>query len=112
MVIKIHCKLTTYLRGHERMGDAFSIEVVVQIRQVQTDILADDIDRSATGQGRVHIHHACIETIAGIGCHLVLRLQVIVAMIPVTEGHKVAMLKLTALGRSRRTGGIKKDKQV
>ena len=103
MIIEVHRELTAHLCGHERMGDAFTVEVVVQVGQIQTDVLADDIDSSSTSQGRVHVHHTGVKTIAGIGGYLALRLQIVVAMVPVAEAYQVAMFQLATLRRTCRT---------
>ena len=97
MVVKVHRKLTAHLCGHKRMGNAFAIEVVVQVGQVQTDVLANDINGSTMGESGVHIHHTGIEAVAGVCSHLALRFQVVVAMVPMAEAHQIAVFQLTAL---------------
>ena len=60
-VVNVRCKLEADLRGHERVGYALLIEIYIQIGQAQSDIIADDIHRSAHGERRIHIHHISIE---------------------------------------------------
>ena len=103
MVVEVHRELTAHLCGHERMGNTFTVEILVQVGQVETDVLANDIDCSATGQGGVHIHHTGIEAVAGVCGHLVAWLQSVVTMVPVAETYQVAMFQLTALRRTCRT---------
>ena len=111
LVVEVDGKLTAHLRGHERMGDAFTVEVVVEVGQVETDVLANDIDGSTTGQSGVHVHHTSVETVAGIGCHLAFRLQVVVAMVPVAEADQIAMFQLATLRCACGTGGVEHDEQ-
>ena len=91
------------------MGDGILFEVVVQGDKVETQFFGNDIDGSTAGQCGVHVHHAGIETITGIGCHMVLRLQVIELMVPVAERHKVAMGELASFGNASGTGGVEQD---
>ena len=94
-------KLASHLCGHEGVGNMVSLEIVVQGYQVEAYFLGDDIHRGTSGQGRIHIHHAGIEAVAGIGSHMVAGLQVVVAAIPVAEHHQVTMLQHATLGYSR-----------
>ena len=112
MVLDACSKLVSHLGSHERVGDVILLEVVVQGNQIETDLLRDDMHRSTASECRIHIHHTGIKTIAGIGSHLMLRLQVIEALIPVAEGHEVAMHQLTPLGNTCRTRGIEQDKET
>ena len=95
-------KLIGHLCGHEGVGDAFTLKIVVEGYQVEAHLFGDDIHRGTTGQGRIHVHHTGIEAIRGIRCHLVGRLQVIVAVIVMDEGHHIAVNQLTALRHTRR----------
>ena len=94
------------------MGDAVPLEVVVQGNQVQANLLGDDVHRSATGQRRIHIHHAGIEAVAGIGCHLVLRFETIITLVPMAEADKVAMRQLTPLGDTRGARSVEQDEEA
>ena len=104
-------KLITHLRRHERMGDVVLLEVVVQRNKIQTQLLGDDIHRSAAGQCGIHIHHAGVEAIAGVCRHPVLGLEFVVALIPVAEADEVAVRQLTALGHAGRAGGVEHDEE-
>ena len=88
------------------------IEVIIQIWQIQADVLADDVNASAASKGWVEVHHASIEAVTGISRHAVVFRQSIVPLVPVAEGHQVAVLQLTALRRSCRTRGVKHDEEA
>ena len=103
MVLDARGELVAHLRGHERMGDAILLEVIVQRDEVEPDFLRDDMHRCSTSERGIHVHHAGIEAIAGIGGHLVLGFQIIEALIPVAEGHEVAVSELATLGNARGT---------
>ena len=91
------------------MGDLVLLKIVIEGNQVKAQLLWDDMHRRATGQGWIHVHHAGVKSIAGVSSHLVLRLQVIEGLIPMTEADKIAMHQLTALGYTRRAGGVEQD---
>ena len=109
MIVAVLRKLITHLGRHERMGDAFGIEVMIEIRQVQTDVFADDIDGGSACERRVHIHHVRIEAVGSIRRHFVSCMEVIIAMVPMTESHEVTMLELAAFRHTGGAGGIKED---
>ena len=98
MVVAVHGELAAHLGGHEGVGDALLVEVVVQVGQVQAYVVADNHYCGACCEGRIHIHHAGVKAVAGIGGHLVAWTQVVVVPVPMTEGHEVAMFQLTAFG--------------
>ena len=112
MVIDIRGKLIAHLCRDERVGDVVGVEIVVKVGQVQAYVLAYDIDRSATSKGRIHVHHAGIEAIAGVRCHMTLRGKPVVTLIPMTEGDQVAVRQLAALGHAGRAGGVQKDEEA
>ena len=109
MILHIGDKLVAHLGGDKRMGDTLCIEIIIEVRQVQADVITNDVNASTAGQRRVHIHHAGIETVAGVRSHAVSCSQAIVTLIPMAESHQVAVLQLTTLRCSRRTRGIKHD---
>ena len=109
MIVAVLCKLIADLGRHERMGDTFGFEIMIEIRQVESDILADDIDCCTASERRVHVHHVRIETVRSVRRHFVSGMEVIIAMVPMTERHKVAVLELAAFGHARGAGGIKED---
>ena len=109
VVVAVLRKLIPHLSRHERMGDAFSFEVMVQIRQVQTYILADDINGCSAGECRIHIHHVGIEAIGRVRRHFVPGMEIIIAMVPMTERYKVAVLQLAAFGHAGGATCIKED---
>ena len=112
MVVHISSKLITHLRGDERVSNVVGIIVVVEVRQVQTDVFTYYIYRSTTGECWVHIHHAGIKAIAGVSSHMTVGRQLIIALIPVTEAHEVAMLQLTALRHTSRARGVEHDEEI
>ena len=112
MVIDIRGKLIAHLCRDERVGDVVGVEIVVKVGQVQADVLADYIDCSATSKGRIHVHHAGIEAIAGVRCHMTLRCQPVVTLIPMTEGDEIAVRQLAALRHAGRAGGVQKDEET
>ena len=63
VVVLTGSKLIAHLCGHEGMGDMLTIEVGIEVGQGETDIIANDMNRSATGEGGVHIHHAGIKAV-------------------------------------------------
>ena len=79
----------------------FTFKIVVQRNEVETNLFGNDVNRSTAGQSGIHVHHAGIETIAGVSSHIMFRLQVVIALVPVAEGHEVTMRKLTAFGYTR-----------
>ena len=93
------------------MGNALLIEIVVEVGEVQADVVTNDVDAGTARQRRVEVHHAGIETIAGIRRHAVGGRQPIMALIPMAESHEVAVFQLTTLRRSRGTGGVKHDEE-
>ena len=101
MILDAGGKLVANLGGHERVGDVFALEIVVKRNEIQPNLFRYDVHRCAAGQGGIHIHHAGIETIAGIGSHLVFGLQTIEPLIPMNERHEVSMRQLTALRHTR-----------
>jgi len=111
MVLDIGGELVAHLRGDERMGDALAVEVFVQVRQIQADVVPYDVDTRSAGQGGVKVHHADIKTVAGVGGHLVARSQLIVFLIALAESHYVAVLNLAAFGSTRRAGGVEEDEE-
>ena len=98
MVLDAGGKLVAHLGGHERMGDGVLLEVFVQSNQIQPQFLGDDIKRCAGGQRWIHIHHTGIKTIAGISRHIVLGLEAVETLIPIDEGHQIAVDELATLG--------------
>ena len=94
------------------MGDLVLLKIVIEGNQVKAQFLWNDMHRRAAGQGRIHVHHTGIKSIAGISCHLVLWLQVIEGLIPMTEADKIAVHQLTALGHTRRAGGVEQDEEA
>ena len=107
MAVDVRSELITDLRGHERMCDAFGIEVPTKFRQVETQVFGDDIHGCTTGESGIEIHHTSIETERSIRCYFVSGMQVIVTLIPMTKGNEVTMLELNAFGDAGGTGGIK-----
>ena len=112
VVLDTSGKLVTHLCCHERVGDAVLLEVVVQGDEIQTQFLGHDIDRSAASQRGVHVHHVGVKTVAGIGCHLAVPIEVVHVVVPVAEGHEVAVCQLTTFGYTCRARSIEQDKQL
>ena len=109
MIVAVLRELITHLGRHERMGDTFCLEVMIEVGQVETDIFADDIDRCTASERRIHIHHVRVETVRSVSRHFVSGMQLVVTMIPMTERHKVTMLELATLWHAGRTRSIKED---
>ena len=111
MVLDACRKLIAHLRGHKRMGDGVLFEIVVQRDEVEAYLLGNDVHRRSACQCRIHVHHAGIEAIAGIGGHTMLGMQVVEALIPVAKRHEVAMPELTALRYACRARGVEQDEE-
>ena len=111
MVLDACGKLIAHLRGHERVGDMVLLEIIVQGDEVESDFFGNDMHRCTAGQRGIHVHHAGIETIAGVGGHLVLGLQAVETLIPVAEGHQIGMGELATLGNTRGTRGVEHDEK-
>ena len=89
-----------------------SLKVVVEGDEVQTQLLGDDMHGGTTSQSRIQVHHTGIETVAGVGSHVVHWLQAVEALIPMAECHQVAMCQLAPLRYARRARGVEKDEKV
>ena len=88
------------------------LEIVVECYQVEAQIFGNDIYSGATRQCRIHIHHACIEAIAGVSRHVVLRPQAVETLIPMAEGHQITVCQLATLWHSSGTGSIEEDEKT
>ena len=102
MVFDTGSKLIGHLCRHKAVCDMFALEVVVQCDKIESYFLRNDMHSGTTSQCRIGFHHVGIETIAGIGGYMMFGLQTVIALIPMAEGHKVAMCQLTTLGYARR----------
>ena len=109
MVLDAGSKLIGHLRGHKGVGDLLLFYIVVQCHQVQAQFLWDDIYTGTTCKSRIHVVHTGVETVTGIGSHLIRRLEVVVAMIPVEKCYQVGVYELASLRHTRRTTRIKHD---
>ena len=112
MVLDVCGKLISHLCRHERMGDLFALEIIVQGHEVETQLFRNDIDGSTAGQGRIHVHHASIKAIAGICCNFMSWFQSIIALVPMAEANKILVSQLTAFGNARRARGVKQDEEA
>ena len=111
MILDARDKLIGHLRGHEGMSDGMLLKIVVERHQVETDLLGNDMHRCTTGECRIDIHHVGIETVTGIGRHVMSGFQVVVAVIPMTMGHHITVFQLTTLRNTRGTGGVEKNEE-
>ena len=111
MVVHL-CKLAAHLRCHESVCDVVGLKVIVQRNQVEADFLGDDVHGGASRQGGIHVHHASVETVGGVGRHVVAGLQVVVAAVPVTERHEVTVGKHAALRDAGRARGVEEDEET
>ena len=109
MVLDASGKLVGHLRGHKGVGDMLLFDIVVQCHQVQTQFLWDDVDTGTTRKSWIHVIHTGVETVTGVGCHLIRRLEVVVAMVPVDKCHQVGVYELASLRHTRRTTRIEHD---
>ena len=98
MVLDARGELVSHLGGHKRVGDVVLLKVLIQGNQVQTQFLGYDKDGRAAGQSGIHVHHACIKAVTGISSHIVFGLEVVIALVPVAEGHEVGMRQLATFG--------------
>ena len=94
------------------MSDVFTFEVVVECHEVEAQFFGYDVQGGTTSQCWIHVHHAGIETIAGVGCHIVLWFQVIVTLIPMAESDYVAMCELTSFWNTCRARGIEENEEA
>ena len=104
MAVNASGKLIGHLCGHERMGDAGLLEIVVERDKIEAQLLGNNINGSATSEGGIEVHHAGIEAITGIGGHTVLGSKGVVALIPMAESDDVGLEELAAFGN---TGGAR-----
>ena len=112
VVVGVRGKLIAHLRRDERMGDLVLLEVDVQIGQVQSDVLADDVDAGSAGHSGIDVHHAGVEAVAGVGRHVAGIVELEAPLIPMAEGYDVAVFQLAALGHTRRATGVEHDEEV
>ena len=112
MILDARSILIGYLCCHKGVGNLILLEIVVQGDEVQTQFLRNDIDRGTAGQRWIHIHHVSIESVAGVCCHMVSFLEVVVALIPVAETYQVSVLQLTTFGNTCGTGSIEQDEKL
>ena len=90
-----------HLGGHETVGDAVTGDEGIQLAHVVAGLLRDDAHAGARGEGGIHIHHAGVEAVTGIGRHLAGDIQIVILAVPGAEIDKVAMLKHNTLGHAR-----------
>ena len=112
MAVNARGKLIGHLGGHERMGDAGLLEIVVERDEVEAQLLGNNINGSSTSEGGIEVHHAGIETITGIGGHTVLGSKGVVALIPMAESDDVGLEELAALGHTGGARGVEKDEKA
>ena len=70
------------------------------------------MDRCTAGKGGIEIHHAGVETVAGVRGDAAVSGEVEPTMVPLAERRDVAVYKLTAFRRSRGTGGVKENEYI
>ncbi len=105
-------KLVGHLCGDEGIGDMLLFEILVHANQVQAHLLGNDIHRGTTRQRWPDALLVYVEAVAGIACHAVLGLQLIVLPVPVAVAHQVRVRQLATLGHTRRARGIKQDEEA
>ena len=104
-------KLVAHLCGHEGVGDSLALKVFVDGNQVEPDFFGDDMHLGPACECRVHIHHAGIKAITGVGRHATALTQVVVTLEPIAEGHNVLVFELTPFGHTRRARCVEQDEQ-
>ena len=112
MTLYVRRKLTTNLRRHERVCDAFSVKIASEFRQVQSYVFGDDANSGTARQSGIHIHHTRVETERSVCRHFVTRLQVVVTVVPMTECYQVPVLQHHPFRYTGRTGCIKENEEV
>src|SRR5574344_954536 len=95
MVFHRSGKSSSYLSSHEDISYSVLFEIFVDGNEIQTDIFFDNVHLRATRQGGIHIHHACVKSIAGIGGNTTFACQFIEFLIPSAKVHYVVMLNHT-----------------
>ena len=93
VVVGVRGKLIAHLGGDERMGNQVLFEILVQVGQVQADVVADDVDAGTAGHCGIDVHHAGVETVAGIGCHMASLAEFEATLIPVAEARRPDTLR-------------------
>ena len=111
MVLNGSGKLISYLRGHESVGNLLLFKIFVQRYHIQTQLLRNNVYRGTTRECRISFHHIGIETETGVCRDFTVRVEVKPTLIPLTKRDEVAMLQLTAFGRSRSARSVKHDEQ-
>ena len=101
-----------HLCGHEAVRDAVVGDEAVQFRHVVPGILRNDVHGGARRQGGIHVHHAGVETVAGVGRHPAFRGEAVIVPVPGAEVHQVAVLQHAALRDAGGAGRVQEDEQV
>ena len=105
-------ELSAHLCRHEAVRDTVFLKQGLDRRQVEPDLLRNDHDRRAGGEGRIQIHHAGVKSIAGISCHTRLWRQGIEIPEPAAEVTEVPMFQNHPFRRSGRAGSIEYNKGI
>ena len=112
LAFEVGGKLEGHLRGHEGVGDAVLLEIVIQGHQVKTDFLRDDIELGTDGERAIDLLYRGVEAVAGVCGDFALRGDVVTSLMHVAESHHVAVLHLAPFGHARGTGSVNHGHQT
>ena len=101
LTFKVGSELIGHLRGHEGVGDAVFLEVVVQCHQVEAHFFGDDVQLGTNGERAKQLLNGSIKAKTGVCGYTTLLRNVVAILMHVTESHHVTLLYLTTFGNSR-----------
>ena len=99
-------ELGGHLRGHEGVGDAVLLIVVVEGHQVEPDVFRDDMERGAGAERIPQVAHEGVEAETGVGRGTGFRPETGAFRGVAGEGGDVSVREHTALGGASGAAGI------
>ena len=93
-------RVVAALRRHEAVGNLVPFKIILNGKQIQPNLLGDDMNRSAGCQSGVHIHHIRVKAVARICRHSACFVELIEAPVPLAEAAQVAVLEHHTLGNA------------
>ena len=109
---EIERQLGGHLGGHENVGHSLLRQIVVQTREVEPDVVLDDVDGRAGPDTAPKIHLEGVEAVAGIGGIARAGFQADVPGVVVREAPEALLAEHHALGRPRGAAGVQDHEGV